>query len=171
MSAPPPLGPRYRLFNIGPKVGPGPPLFLFACRLKMDPLFKNPGSAPVTGCVCCEQGSSLLSAGLSMGSRVIRRWCQRDQDDHLVTICRSGTLVRVSNRFLLRSLRIKYSVIPKGNYGPWAYTCNRRQSKAWTDFCLTFWQSLFKSPRVFFINPKGKGTVIHSLCSQTVLDP
>ena len=31
----PPFGPRCRLFNIGPKVGPPPPCF--ACRPKMDP--------------------------------------------------------------------------------------------------------------------------------------
>ena len=30
----PPFGPRCRLFNIGPKVGPPP---FFACRPKMDP--------------------------------------------------------------------------------------------------------------------------------------
>ena len=34
-SGPPPFGPRCRLFNIGPKVGPPPPFF--ACRPKMDP--------------------------------------------------------------------------------------------------------------------------------------
>ena len=46
-SAPPPFwGPRYRLFNIGPKVGPppGPPFLLV--DLRWTPLFKSPGSAP-----------------------------------------------------------------------------------------------------------------------------
>ena len=49
---PPPFGPRCRLVNVGPKVGPplGPPPPFFACRPKMDPPpFKNPGSAPADG--------------------------------------------------------------------------------------------------------------------------
>ena len=35
---PPPCGPRYSLFNIGPKVGPPSWTPFFACRPKMDPL-------------------------------------------------------------------------------------------------------------------------------------
>ena len=44
------FGPRCRLFNIGPKVVPPPGPPSFACRPIMDPLFKNPGSAPVPYC-------------------------------------------------------------------------------------------------------------------------
>ena len=43
----PPFGPRCRLFNMGPKIVPPPGPPFFACRPKMDPPFKNPGSAPV----------------------------------------------------------------------------------------------------------------------------
>ena len=55
----PPFGPRCRLFNIGPKVGPPlgppPPFLLVGLRWTPPPPFKNPGSAPsppkyVTGC-------------------------------------------------------------------------------------------------------------------------
>ena len=45
---PPPFGPRCRLFNIGPKVGPP----FFACRPKMDP------SVGSRVCVCVWQGWS-----------------------------------------------------------------------------------------------------------------
>ena len=46
----PPFGPRCRPFNSRPKVGP-PPFFLLVYRAspKMDPLLKNPGSAPRIG--------------------------------------------------------------------------------------------------------------------------
>ena len=41
------FGPRCRLFNIGPKIGPPVDPLFFACRPKMaPPLFKIPGSAP-----------------------------------------------------------------------------------------------------------------------------
>ena len=46
---PPPFGPRCKLFNIGPKVGPplGPPP-PFSCRPKMTPV-ADPGCVCVTG--------------------------------------------------------------------------------------------------------------------------
>ena len=45
---PPPLVPRCRLFNIGPKIGPpsAPPPFLLVDLIWTPPPFKNPGSAP-----------------------------------------------------------------------------------------------------------------------------
>ena len=51
-SGPPPFGPRCRLFNIGPKVGPplGPPP-LFSCRPKMDPSGGSRVHVCVTGVI------------------------------------------------------------------------------------------------------------------------
>ena len=49
----PPFCPRCKLFNIGPTVGPPPgppPSHFLACKPKMDPPFKNPGSIPIVIC-------------------------------------------------------------------------------------------------------------------------
>ena len=96
---PPPFGPRCRLFNIGPKVGPPP---FFACRPKMDPS----GGSRV--CVCdrgdhpappwnVDDVTRAMSKGGGVLVNVQEWWCFPNflrADDVTRTMSKGGVLVK-----------------------------------------------------------------------------